>query len=251
MISRQKVLSVSFQVAGSFLILAVIFCVQVDAKRSTFVSGRRAIVVDERISALRALPDLKAPLRQRLRRGRVVGILRAAKNDAGARFFKVAISRNTQGWVLADAVVRKGNLADAQRLMGLVEAASDDFTKMRLARLCADEYRKTKFAPRALLLLGKAAEGAADRLTREAMRRIGEVDSTGGLTRRLYFLSYAGLDRYNRIGVTFDYDETEDRIIYDGKAYRELLRRYPRSDEAVEAREKADRSKRKINSANE
>lgn len=251
MISQQKVLGVSFQVAGSFLILTLLFCWQVDAKRTAPVPGQRAIVVDERISALRAQPDLKAPLRQRLRRGRVVGILRAAKNDAGTRFFRVAISRNTQGWVLADAVARKGNLADAQRLMGLVEATSDDFTKMKLARLCADEYRKTKFAPRALLLLGKAAEGAADRLTREAMRRIGDGDSTGGLTRRFYFLSYAGLDRYNRIGVTFDYDETEDRIIYDGKAYRELLRRYPRSDVAGEARERQDRSKPKISSAGE
>ncbi len=251
MISKQKVLRVSFQQAGGLIILTVLFCVQVDAKRVVFVPGQRAIVFDERISALRTQPDLKAPLRQRLRRGRVVGILRTAKNDSGARFFRVAISRNTQGWVLADAVARKGNLADAQRLIWLIEATSDEFTKMKLARLCADEYRMTKFAHRALLLLGKAAEGAADRLTREAIRRIGDGDSTGELTRRFYFLNYVGLDRYNRIGVTFDYDETENRIIYDGKAYRELLRRYPRSDEAGEARERQDRLKRKISSADE
>jgi hypothetical protein len=89
-----------------------------------------------------------------------------------------------------------------------------------------------------LLILGRAAEGVADRLTREAKRRIGDEESVGRLERPLYFLNYAGLDRYNRIGVTFDYDETEDRMIYDGKAYRELLRRYPRSEEANEVREK-------------
>jgi hypothetical protein len=88
-----------------------------------------------------------------------------------------------------------------------------------------------------LLILGKAVEAVADRLTREAKRRIGDEESIGGLKRRFYFLNYAGLDRYNRLGVTFDYDEAEDRMIYDGKAYRELLRRYPHSGEAREARQ--------------
>jgi hypothetical protein len=238
MISKQTFLRVSIQLGVIVLNLTVLFCVEVRAKRNVFVPGQRALVFDERISALRARPDLKAPLRQRLRRGRVVGILGATKNKSGARFLRVAISRNTRGWVLADAVARRGNLADAERLMGLIEETGDDFTKIKLARLCADEYGTTKFAPRALLILGRAAEGVADRLTREAKRRIGDEESVGGLQRHLYFLNYAGLDRYNRIGVTFDYDETEDRMIYDGKAYRELLRRYPRSEEANEAREK-------------
>jgi hypothetical protein len=240
MISNQKVLRVSFQLAFIVLNLTFLLSIQVMAKRIVFVPGQRAVVFDERISALRAQPDLKAPLRQRLRRGRVVGIIGAAKNRSGARFLRVAISRNTRGWILADAVARRGDLADAERMMGLIEETGDDFTKMRLARLCADEYRATKFAPRALLLLGKAAEGVADRLTREAKRRIGNEESIGGLKRRFYFMNYAGLDRYNRIGVTFDYDETEDRMIYDGKANRELLRRYPRSAEASVVREKLD-----------
>ncbi len=51
-------------------------------------------------------------------------------------------------------------------------------------------------------------------------------------------LSFNGLDRYNRAGVTFDYDEARDLIVYDGAAYRELLRRYPRSAEAAIARER-------------
>jgi hypothetical protein len=251
MISKQAVLRVSFQLAFIVLHITVLFCVQVMAKRSFFVPGQRAVVFDERISALRAKPDLKAPLRQRLRRGRVVGIIGARKNKSGAHFLHVAISRNTRGWLLTDAVARRGNLADAERLIGVIEETQDDFTKIKLARLCADEYRTTGFAPRALLILGKASEGAADRLSREAKRRIGNGESIGGLKRHLYFLNYAGLDRYNRIGVTFDYDETEDRMIYDGKAYRELLRRYPRSEEANEAKERLDQLERKINGSSE
>ncbi|MCI0336074.1 MAG: SH3 domain-containing protein [Acidobacteria bacterium] len=232
---------VSLRLVVIILIIGVPFCVPVHAKRKVLVPGQHAIVFDEGLSALRKQPDLKAALVQRLRRGRVVGILGDVRNKSGARFLKVAISRNTQGWVLADAVVRPGRIADAERLMMLIGETRDDFTKVKLARLCADEFRATKFAPRALLILGEAAERAAERLTRDAKRRIGDEESSGGLERRYYFLNYVGLDRYNRLGVTFDYDETEDRISYDGSAYRELLRRYPRSAEVKIVRERSQR----------
>jgi hypothetical protein len=206
--------------------------VSVEAKRRVFVAGRQAIVFDERLSALRSKPDMKAPLEQRLRRGRVVGILGATGKSAGGRFLRVAISRNTRGWILADAVIRPASLADAERLMRLIEETTDDFTKAKLARLCVDQFRATRFAPRALMILGETAENAAERLSRDAKRRIPGGEILDGSKRRSYFLNYVGLDRYNRIGVTFDYDQVGDRIIYDGGAFRELLRRYPRSAEA-------------------
>jgi hypothetical protein len=220
------------------LMIVVFFAPLVEAKRKLFVPGRAAIVFDERLSALRAQPDVKAVLEQRLRRGRVVGVIGATRNSAGGRFLRVAVSRNVQGWILADAVARPGNPTDAERLIRLIEEMKDDFTKARLARLCADEFRATKFAPRALLILGEAAERAAERLSRDAQRRLGDEGSNGGLNRRFYFLNFAGLDRYNRIGVTFDYDQVEDRLSYDGKAFRELMRRYPRSAEAKMLRER-------------
>jgi hypothetical protein len=185
-----------------------------------------------------------------MRRGRRVGVLGAATAGDGSKFFRVAVSRNTSGWVLADAVIRPGAGADAQRLMRLIEETSDEFTKTRLARLCADEFRSTRFAPKALMILGAAAEDAAERLSRDAKRRVGEDDSEGkpnaGLTRRDFTLNYAGLDRYNRIGVTFDYDSASDRIVYDGAAYRELLRRYPRSAEAQAARKRLEALKSRL-----
>jgi hypothetical protein len=213
--------------------------------RNVFVPGQRAVVFDEHLSALRARPDVKAPLKQRMRRGRRVGVLGANTAKDGAKFFRVAVSRNTRGWVLADAVIRPGVAADAERLMRLIEETEDEFTKARLAKLYADEFRVSKFAPKALMVLGEAAEGAADRLSRDAKRRAGEDDSdaepNNGVTKRDFMLNYAGLDRYNRIGVTFDYDAASDRIVYDGAAYRELLRRYPRSAESQTARERLDK----------
>ncbi|MCG3161131.1 MAG: hypothetical protein JMDDDDMK_02249 [Acidobacteria bacterium] len=211
------------------------------SRRNVFVPGQRAVVFDERLSALRAQPDVKAPLEQRLRRGRRVGVLGAATAKDGAKFLRVAVSRNTRGWVLADAVIRPGSAADAEKLMKLIEETRDEFTKARLARLCADEFRSTKFAPKALMILGEAAEGAADRLTRDAKRRVGDGEPDSEVSKRDFMLNFAGLDRYNRIGVTFDYDAAADRIVYDGAAYRELARRYPRSDEARTIRERLEK----------
>jgi hypothetical protein len=207
-------------------------------RRRLFIPGARAIVIDERLSALRAQPDVKAALDQRLRRGRAVGILGAATTRSGARFLRVAVSRNKRGWLLAEAVARLGSAADAGKLLALIEQTDEDFTKIRLARLFADEFRDPALAPRALATLGATAEQAAERLTRDANRRMGETESAAGLTRRDFLLNFNGLDRYNRLGITFDYDETAGRIVYDGAAYRELLRRYPKSPEAAAAREK-------------
>jgi hypothetical protein len=230
------------------LIAAMIATAQ--SERKIFLPGARAVIFDERLSALRAGPDVKARLKQRMRRGRRVGILGMATAKDGAKFFRVAVSRNTRGWVLADAVIRPGAAADAERLMRLIEETKDEFTKARLARLCADEFRATNFAPKALMILGEAAEGEAAKLSRDAKRRIGDGASdagpdTGpnaGLARRDFMLNYAGLDRYNRIGVTFDYDAASDKIVYDGAAYRKLIRRYPQSPEAQAARKRLSKS---------
>lgn len=224
----------------TFLTLAMVAALTASAqsKRQVFVPGLRAVVFDERLSALRERPDVKAPLKQRLRRGRRVGILGSATAKGGAKFLRVAVSRNTGGWVLADAVIRPGNAADAERLLGLIEETKDEFTKARLAKLCADEFRSTMFAPKALMILGQAAEGAAERLSRDAKRRVGDGEPEARVSKRYFLLNYAGLDRYNRVGVTFDYDAASDRIVYDGAAYRELLRRYSRSAEAQAAHER-------------
>ena len=52
-----------------------------------------------------------------------------------------------------------------------------------------------------------------------------------------YFLNYNGLDRFTRQGVRFRFDPASKRFLYDGAAWREILRRHPRSPEAVKARQ--------------
>jgi hypothetical protein len=58
----------------------------------------------------------------------------------------------------------------------------------------------------------------------------------GGAPAASYFLNYNGLDRYRRLGVVFDFDPASQSYRYDGAAFREILRRHPRSPEAEEAR---------------
>lgn len=221
-----------------FVLLSVSATAPAQARRRFYIPGQHAVVFDDRLSALREQPDVKAPLKQRLSRGRVVGILGSGKSKSGSQFLRVAISRNVRGWVLAAAIARLGSAADGEKMLTAIAESKEDLLKLRLARLCADQLRLPTIAPKALLALGQAAEHAAETLSRAADRRLGDTVPTSGLSKRDFVLSFNGLDRFNRAGVTFEYDEAGDRIVYDGAAYRELLRRYPRSAEAqtVQAR---------------
>jgi hypothetical protein len=215
-------------------------------KRKQVMAGQRAVVYDERLSALRTQPDVKAQLISRLRRDRKVGIIGTPRNvNGGPMFYPIAISRNVRGWIMAEALARPQQAQDAARLMDLIKDTQDEFGRVRLARLYATQYRGKETAPRALLILGQTAEQAATKLSREAHKRVGESDGVldKHLSGRAYMLNYVGLDRYNKLGITFDYDEASERLLYDGGAYYEILRNYPRSQEAIEARARLERLK--------
>ena len=146
-------------------------------KRNKIIPGQRAIVYDERLSALRTQPDVKAELISRLHRDREVGIIGAVRSmKGGPGFFPIAVSRNMRGWIIAEALARPQRAQDAKRLMGLIEDTKDDFTRTRLARLAADQFRGLPVAASALLTLGKAAEQASIKLSRDARKRAGEPD---------------------------------------------------------------------------
>jgi uncharacterized protein (DUF3084 family) len=93
--------------------------------------------------------------------------------------------------------------------------------------------------PEVLLLLGDTAEALAAKLSQDAARRL--KNNLGDAPEFSYYLNYTGLDRYNRQRVSFVFDKTTKRFHYDGAAWRELIRRYPRSSAASEARKRLDR----------
>lgn len=179
--------------------------------------GARAVVIDDRYSALRERPDLQGRVIQRLGRGRVVGLLATIRNRRGERFHRLAVSRKRSGWVYELATIRTGSRRDAPRMIGLIEGTADDFVRISLARICQREFAGTEEARIAQSVVADAAARVAAKLTLEIRRRAGDSFTAN---RRPLFLNYPGLDRYNRIGVLFDYDSERDQLFFSRLARR-------------------------------
>jgi hypothetical protein len=206
-------------------------------QRKPPVGGRLAIVVDERLAALRSTPELTGRLVRRLSRGRLVAVRSARTSRDGIVFYSVNVSTRTQGWIQREAVVLPSRPGDDQRLLRLITAA-DGFDRIARARIFLDYFPRSPLRAEVLLMLGTAAEAAAEKLSRDAVNRINPV--TAGAPEFSYFLNYTGLDRYNRLRVGFVFDQANKRFHYDGAALRELVRRYPHTPQAAEARKQLD-----------
>ncbi|HJQ35479.1 MAG TPA: hypothetical protein VJ866_25225 [Pyrinomonadaceae bacterium] len=207
-------------------------------RRRPPAGGRVAVVVDERLSALRDAPELSANLLQRLGRGRFVSVTGEREGRGGVTFLRVAVTSRTSGWVQAEALVRPTRAGDDARLLRLIQG-SEDFDRLSRARIFLETFPRSALRPAALLILGDAAEEAATKLSREAQRRLDAREmEAGGAPLASYFLNYNGLDRYRRQGVVFNFDAAAKQFRYDGAAFREILRRHPNSPEAHEARKR-------------
>jgi hypothetical protein len=218
------------------LLLTLAHGAQAKGRRRPPSVGSAAVVVDERLAALRDAPGLSAALLQRLGRGRYVAVTGERRSREGLTFLRVAVTSHTSGWVQSEAVVRPSRAGDDARLLRLI-GGSEEFDRIARARIFLEAFPRSPLRPAVLLLFGDAAEGAAARLTREAARRLDAREmEAGGAPLLSYFLNYSGLDRYRRQGVVFDFDSSAKQFRYDGAAFREILRRHPRSPEASDAR---------------
>jgi len=206
-------------------------------QRKPPTGGRLAIVVDERLAALRATPQLNGRLLRRLSRGRLLAVRSMKTSADGIAFFLVNVSSRTHGWIQREAVVSPSRLGDDQRLLTLIES-SQGFDRITRARIFLDHFPRSRLRPSVLMLLGDTAEELAAKLSADATRRLKQ--SSGDAPEFSYFLNYTGLDRYNRQGITFVFDHSAKRFHYDGSAWRELIRRYPNSPAAAEAKIKLD-----------
>ena len=199
--------------------------------------GRLGVVVDERLAALRATPQLNGKLVRRLNRGRLVAVRSVKTSADGITFLLVNVTRRTHGWIQRDAVVSPSRSGDDRRLLTLIQR-SNGFDRIARERIFLDHFPRSPLRPEVLLLLGDTAESLAEKLSLEAARRL--KDDLGDALEFSYYLNYTGLDRYNRQGVGFIFDMTTKRFHYDGAAWREIIRVYPRSSAASEARKRLD-----------
>lgn len=216
-------------------ILLLFIHTNVLAQRKTPTGGRIAIVIDERLAALRSTPELNGHIVRRLGRGRLVAIRSAKTTSDGITFFFVNVTSRTRGWIQRESVVSPSRSGDDTRLFRLIQH-SHDFDRIARARIFLDRFRRSPLRPAVLLLLGDTAEELAAKLTAQAKRKL--ATNSGEAPEFSYFLNYTGLDRYNRQGVHFTFNPTTKRLHYDGAAYRLLLRHHPNSPEAHEARER-------------
>lgn len=200
--------------------------------------GQMAVVVDERLAVLRDAPDLSAALLQRMSRGRMVAITGTKRVRGGLLFYRVAVTRRTVGWVQSEALASPARAGDDERLLRLIRS-SEDFDLIERARIFLDLFPRSTHRPAVLLLFGDAAEAAALKLSHDAARRLDEKEMTGGgAPAYTYFMNYNGLDRYRRQGIAFVFDERAKQFHYNGESWREIVRRFARSPEAQDARQR-------------
>lgn len=207
----------------------------------------RAFVVDDRLSALRHEPDLQSEVIHRLRLGHPVFIINSGKAKADPRFCRVAVTRRTRGWILESALAVQGRAGEDQRIFKLIEHTSDGLDRIALCRLMLERFNQSQLIPRVLLLLGDEADRAAQTLTQRARKRLAEIDGENrNASVRDYFLNDAGLDRYSKLHVVFNFNELTSEYVYDGKAYEEVIRRFPNREEATLARQRIGLVKQKM-----
>lgn len=228
---------------GRAVSLLVIWCalvVSAAGQQQRAASSFHALpgyVVDEHFSALRREPGVTGRIIERMRLGRFIAVLPQRRVVDGLVFQRVAISRRRRGWVCERAFVIAGRPGHDARLLRLIEAA-EGFPRLVLAHLLVTQFRRSPLRPQALLILGEEADRAAELLSQQARRREAVVQRDDELSARQWHLNDARLDRYNRLGVLFEYDEATGAFRYEGWAYREILRHYPMSAQAVRAAER-------------
>lgn len=230
-----------FAAVSVFIVLAGFAVKGLAQKPRVPPGGHLAVVADERLAALRNTPDPSARLLRRISRGRFVSVRGSTRSRDGLLFYHVVVTRRTSGWLQSEALIASWREGDDERLVRLLETG-DEFERVARAKIFLDAFPRSPLRPKVLLIYGNAAEEAAAKLSREAERRFEKRElPTPGAPEFSYYLNYSGLDRYNRQGVTFIFDRATKRFHYEGWAWREIVRRYPNSEEAADARARLEK----------
>lgn len=217
---------------------------QIAAQKSVEKSNA-AVVVDERLSVLRAQPSLFAMPLQRMRRGRIVSISGSKEAD-GVTFYRVTALPNNAGWVQAEALAGKFRRGDDERLAKLVQS-SEGFEQIERAQIFLETFPNSTLRPAILLLLGDLMEEIALKLSGEAAKRLDRREmAASGAPLHSFYLNYVSLDRYRKLNVNFLFNSTAKLFHYDGASWREIVGKFAQSAEALEAQKRLDSLKEKM-----
>ncbi|HXG95400.1 MAG TPA: hypothetical protein VNN73_23910 [Blastocatellia bacterium] len=220
----------------------------VNQSSATRVRFSKAFIVDDRLAALRREPDIQSLIIHRLRLARPVYIIEPKQlRGNGVKFYRIAVTRRTRGWIHEAAIAVPGRAGDDERIFKLIESANDGLDRITLCKLFIEQFNRSQFTPRVLLRMAEEAEHAAVALSQRARRRLDDLNAANAnASSRDYYLNDSGLDRYNRLRVVFNFNEATAEYVYDGRAYREILRRFPASEEAKVASERLELMEKKL-----
>jgi hypothetical protein len=155
------------------------------------------------------------------------------------KFYRVAVTRRTRGWIHEAALAVPGRAGQDTHVLKLIESSGDSLDRITLCRIFIERFSRSPLVPRALLALGQEADRAAISLGQRARRRLENLhENSMSADLRDYYLNDPGLDRYSRLRINFDFIGSTAEFVYDGEAFRELLMRFPKSDEASQARKR-------------
>jgi hypothetical protein len=208
----------------------------------------KAFVVDDRLSVVRRGADVKSQVVQRLRIGRPVYVLGSSNGAAGRpKYYRVVVTKRTRGWIHNSAVAFPGRAGEDKRLLQLAENASDGFDRIALCLLFTAAFKSSPLVPKALLVMASEAERVAPLLSQRAAKRSATSDpKTANVNSRDFYLNDVALDRFSKLGIAFDFDEAAGQYIYDGAAYRVIIKRFPASDAEKIARERLELLQRRL-----
>lgn len=215
------------------------------ANRNSAPTAGSAIIIDENLAVLRIKPSLFASSIQRMRRGRRVQIFETRQAD-GVTFYRVSAPPNNFGWVQSEAVFSKSRRGDDERLAKLVQASSG-FDQIEIATNFLELYPNSPLRPAILLLFGDLAEETAIKLSRDATRRLDRREmAASGAPLHSFYLNFVSLDRYRKLGVVFLFNSNTKTYHYDGTSWSEIIEKFPKSNEAAEAKKRLDALKEKM-----
>jgi hypothetical protein len=207
--------------------------------------ANKAFVIDERLAVLRAEPSFHAKTIVRMRHGREV-LISGSREADGVTFYRVTAPPNNYGWVQAEAVFGRFRRGDDARLAQLVQS-SEGFEQIERAQTFLELYNDSPIRPAILLLLGDLIEETALKLSTEATRRLDRREmAASGAPLHSFYLNYVSLDRYRRLGVNFLFNSNTKLFHYDGASWREIVKKFPKAAEAIEAQKRLDSLKEKI-----
>lgn len=239
-----------------FLLIFLVFTSNIEAQRRRVPTVRKpvatqktntntAVVVDERLAVLRAEPSLFAKPIQRMRRGRIVQISDSKEAD-GVTFYRVTVPPNNYGWVQADAVVGKFRRGDDERMAKLVQSF-DGFEQIECAMLFLETFAASPLRPAILLLLGDLMEEITLKISNDATKRLNRrAMAASGAPLHSFYLNYVSLDRYRKLGIGFLFNSSAKLLHYNGASWREIVAKFPNSNEAKEAQKRLDSLKEKM-----